>query len=211
MLQENSTGEKIKHLRESLNLSQLRFGAKLGVTKSTVLCWENNKREAPPHQLKKISELFSSTENRLAIDIEPSEASPTESTTIGQRIKLIREKNRMTKPEFSRTIGVTTQTAHLWECGKTNINIPRLTKISELFNVSLDWLKDGTGSFGDPFMGERTEFAPVAIHPTAEAESKDDPDRKQLDALYSSLSEYRRGKLFGYLIALCNEELVCHG
>ena len=132
-------GEKIKLLRESFNMSQTKMAAKLGVTKSTILCWENGKRKIPDHQAVKIAKIFEMSEAWLLDDGE-----------------------------------------------------------EELFNPVLK--KD----FVFPFKSADTN----TITTPAKALPKQDDDKKHFDALYASLSEYRKGMVYGYLVALCNEEFI---
>jgi transcriptional regulator with XRE-family HTH domain len=240
----NLPGEKIKLLRESFNLSQTKFAAKLNVTKGTVLCWENGKRKVPEHQAAKIAELFEIPENWFFDNDEAEPSNPVlkkdfvfpfetpaqedtamlPASTMGERIKLVRERNKMSAEDFAKAVGVRTNTVRRWEQDKFTTSTPKLMKISELFNVPVKWLAEGTGADSNLFIEERTNLPPAETAPlpantpsstkgniNEDIPAKHNPDKNHFDALYSSLSEYRRGMVFGYLIAQCNEEMMDRG
>jgi transcriptional regulator with XRE-family HTH domain len=146
--------------------------------------------------------------------------SPAPVNTIGKRIRLVRDKNGMSESDFAKAVGVRTNTVRRWEQDKFTTSLPKFIKISELFNVPVEWLAEGVGADSDPFIGEPTDFAPAEIKPppadalkdaNEDVPVKNDLDQKHFGALYSSLSEYRRGMVFGYITALCNEEMVSRG
>lgn len=54
-----TVGEKIKHLRESMNLTQTELGEKLGVKKNAVSKWECGRVEdIPTSKIKAMANLF---------------------------------------------------------------------------------------------------------------------------------------------------------
>lgn len=57
--------ENIKILRESRNLTQVQFAAKLNVKKQTVSNWENGNVMPSVHQLVNIALIFSSSTDHL--------------------------------------------------------------------------------------------------------------------------------------------------
>jgi putative transcriptional regulator len=52
------TGKEIKSLRFRLGLTQEKFAQKLGVTVSSVVRWENNKRSPSPLAEKALQDLM---------------------------------------------------------------------------------------------------------------------------------------------------------
>ena len=58
----NSIHQKIKKLREKLNLTQEQFAAEVGVTFTTVNRWENGKGNPSPLAMLRIKELWSKLE-----------------------------------------------------------------------------------------------------------------------------------------------------
>lgn len=51
-------GKQIKEIRNSYNLSQNRFGKRLGLSGKTISAYENNKITPPLKTLKKISKVY---------------------------------------------------------------------------------------------------------------------------------------------------------
>ncbi|MBR5309698.1 MAG: helix-turn-helix transcriptional regulator [Oscillospiraceae bacterium] len=64
-------------------------------------------------------------------------------TKIGDNIKKVRTKSGMTQEELAEKINVTRQAISNWENGKTEPDIETLTKIAQIFDISIDELVDG--------------------------------------------------------------------
>lgn len=56
------------------------------------------------------------------------------------KIRELRRKNRFTQKELANILGVSSSAVALWETGKREPDYETLVKISETFNVSLDYL-----------------------------------------------------------------------
>lgn len=59
---------------------------------------------------------------------------------IGKKIKELRKKNKMTQKELSSKLGVSTAAVALWETDKRSPDFEALTKISDIFNVPIEYL-----------------------------------------------------------------------
>lgn len=71
----NSTGERIKVLRQSANLTQKQMAKKLGVSASTVGMYEHDRRKPDNKMLVKIGKLFAVTvDYLLGLDEQTNEA-----------------------------------------------------------------------------------------------------------------------------------------
>ncbi|MBQ3237157.1 MAG: helix-turn-helix transcriptional regulator [Oscillospiraceae bacterium] len=64
-------------------------------------------------------------------------------TKIGKNIKSNRTKLGITQEELAEKINVTRQAVSNWENGKTEPDIETLTKIAQIFDISIDELVDG--------------------------------------------------------------------
>ncbi len=64
-------------------------------------------------------------------------------TSIGENIKNTRKKLGITQEELAEKLSVTRQAVSNWENGKTEPDIETLTKIAQIFNISIDGLVDG--------------------------------------------------------------------
>lgn len=63
---------------------------------------------------------------------------------IGQRIADLRKQNHMSQNELAEALFVTRQAVSKWEIGKGMPNIEILLALTNLFNVSIDYLLDHT-------------------------------------------------------------------
>ena len=63
---------------------------------------------------------------------------------IGKFIKKLRKDNNLTQDELAKKLGVTYQAVSKWENGKSIPDIAILKTISELFNVNIDELLEGS-------------------------------------------------------------------
>lgn len=64
-------------------------------------------------------------------------------TNVGENIKKMRKKLKITQDELSEKLNVTRQAVSNWENGKTEPDIETLTKMAQIFDISIDELVDG--------------------------------------------------------------------
>lgn len=64
-------------------------------------------------------------------------------TSVGKNLKNIRKKKDLTQDELAEKLSVTRQAVSNWENGKTEPDIETLTKIAQIFDISIDELVDG--------------------------------------------------------------------
>ena len=79
--------------------------------------------------------MFVSGEEKSAVDKEK----------MGERIKNVRKRSGLTQEEFADRIGFHKNQVHYVEVGKSYPSDDFLWKVSSRFNISIDWLKTGTG------------------------------------------------------------------
>ena len=60
--------------------------------------------------------------------------------TIGERIKEIRNENKLNQSEFGKSISVSQDTVSLWEKGKSLPNTEYVILICKRYNVTADYL-----------------------------------------------------------------------
>ena len=58
---------------------------------------------------------------------------------LGDKLIKLRKDNKMSQEQFAEEIGVTRQTVSNWENYKNYPDISTIVKISDIFNISLDW------------------------------------------------------------------------
>jgi len=89
--------------------------------------------------------------------------------TLNERIKKLRKSLDLTQQEFSGKIGTTANVLTNYETGRRNPSNSVINNICKTFNVSEDWLRDGTGEmFVKPAMFSLDKYA--AEHGATELE-----------------------------------------
>lgn len=64
--------------------------------------------------------------------------------TLGERVKIVREREGLTQEQFANRINLARNTISLVELDKRNLSERSLTDICATFHVYYDWLKNGT-------------------------------------------------------------------
>lgn len=59
---------------------------------------------------------------------------------IGDKIKYLRRKKKLTQSQLAKELNVTAQAVSKWEKGLSNPDIETIIKISEFFGVTTDYL-----------------------------------------------------------------------
>lgn len=63
-----------------------------------------------------------------------------ENMNFAEKIRLIRSKNRLSQEELADKLGVSRQTVSKWESGISYPEIEKLIAVSDMFDVSIDYL-----------------------------------------------------------------------
>jgi len=79
-------------------------------------------------------------------------------TAIGNSIKSNRQKLGITQEQLAEKINVTRQAVSNWENGKTEPDIETLTKIAQIFDISIDELVDGIPTGIKELRGKKTHL-----------------------------------------------------
>lgn len=80
---------------------------------------------------------------------------------IGEKIKYLRIKNKLTSKEFSKIINVSTSALSLYENGKRQPKLDLILEISDFFNVSTDYLLGTTENGNDLAEKKEIDFSNV--------------------------------------------------
>ncbi len=62
---------------------------------------------------------------------------------IGKKIRLVREKKKITQEELAKRLGVSRQAICMWETNKREINLTTLARLAEVLEVSLSYIIGG--------------------------------------------------------------------
>lgn len=81
----------------------------------------------------------------------------------GNRIKEFRKANKMTHKELAEKLGISTRTLQMWESGKNLSFIPKMSKLADLFGVSITDLFDLRGPKGMDKIKESSELKKIKI------------------------------------------------
>lgn len=91
---------------------------------------------------------------------------------IGERLAELRTKQNMTQEEFAEYMEVSRQAVSKWELDKSLPDVGKLLKMSELFQVSIDYLLKGT-EVADNEIQKIEEAKDEAPKPDEEEQNKD--------------------------------------
>lgn len=64
-------------------------------------------------------------------------------TTVGDRLRQLRKASQMTQEDLALKLGVSRVQVNQWECGAREISAERIAVLSEVFQVSCDYLLKG--------------------------------------------------------------------
>jgi transcriptional regulator with XRE-family HTH domain len=78
-----------------------------------------------------------------------------------ERLRIVRKKLGITQAEFARRIGLTQTSMSMIQSGKSNLTGKNIKLICVIYNISEDWLLNGTGNMfvsSSPYEKEMLEI-----------------------------------------------------
>ena len=108
-------------------------------------------------------------------------------TKIGNRIKALRQEQELTQKELGAKLGVGASTIGMYETGKRSLDNEILTRLSDFFKVSSDYILCVT-DIRNPLDSEANKKAMEIFN--AIAELGIDPNTIELDTLKALLTPY---------------------
>ena len=133
---------KVKEIRNELELSQEDIAKVLNVKRGTYASWECGSDVIPTRQIYKLAEYF-----KLSIDylLEISNqghmvyhGSDINLSDVGNNIYNIRKRNNLSQKTFAESIGINQSTLWAYEKGKTLITLSSLISLAKVYNVTID-------------------------------------------------------------------------
>lgn len=115
------------------------------------------------------------------------------------RLKEVRKAAGLTQKEVAAYVGVNQNTYSYWENGKTRIDSDSIAKLSKLFNVSVDYILDGSPQRAT------IETAINTTKPTLRS------DHEKLLGVYDSLDEQSKTQLMSVAYLLMSQSLKAQG
>ena len=136
-------GEKLKQIREELEITQSNMANKIGCTRSAYSLWEINKNIIPLYYLNKISNEFNINIDYLAnlsdkkeIKFNKIEINKIE---LGKKIRQARKSINYTQEKLAIKLNTTHSVISAYESGKASIPTLFLIEIAKITKKSLNW------------------------------------------------------------------------
>lgn len=135
--------EKIKYIREELEITQEEIAKLLGCTRSAYSLWEINKNTIPLFYLNKLSNTLNINIDYL-VDLSSKKYINFNKTEIdrielGKRIKQARKSINYSQEKLASKLNTTHSVISAYESGKTAVPTLFMIEIAKITNNSLNW------------------------------------------------------------------------
>lgn len=138
--------DRIKQIREHFGLSQAHFAQRIHKSPGFISLVESGRSDVSEETIATIcSVLPLNREWLLTGEGEMTSQAAVDMEKIGIRIKQLRKDLKLTQKQFAVATGYTNIQVHLVESGKVKPSDKFLRKVSEAFDISLEWLMTGVG------------------------------------------------------------------
>lgn len=137
--------KRLKILRENSDLTQDELGKILNVSKYAISKWENGKEIIPLEKLNDYSNYFNINMDyilNISNDKKNIMCSNLDKNIIGENLKNIRIKNKLTQRDLASILNTTHSAIWAYEKGRVLILIAFAYQICINFNISMDALCD---------------------------------------------------------------------
>ena len=136
--------ERLRLIRENMDLSQRQMASKLNVSKSTYARWETDEAIIPLVHLNDLCNYFNVSMDYITgfskkknYDIVNKKLNKA---LIGKRLKEFRTSHNLTQEKLANEINTSHSTISGYEHGKNMILTAFAYNIAKKYKVSLDWL-----------------------------------------------------------------------
>ena len=135
--------EKIKFIREELEITQFELAEMIGCTRSAYSLWEINKNTIPLVYLNKLANVLNVNIDYL-VDLSNEKVikfkkSVIDRVDLGSKIKLARKSINYTQEKLASKLNTTHSVISAYEAGKTAVPTLFLIEIAKITNKSLNW------------------------------------------------------------------------
>jgi transcriptional regulator with XRE-family HTH domain len=135
--------EKIKDIRDELEITQMELSKKLGCTRSAYSLWEINKNTIPLYYLNKLSNILNINIDYL-VDLSKDKYIPfnkieIDKSELGKRIKQARKSINYTQEKLADKLNTTHSVISAYESGKTAVPTLFMIEIAKITKRSLNW------------------------------------------------------------------------
>jgi transcriptional regulator len=136
--------DKIKYLRDELEITQEEISKILGCTRTAYSLWEINKNTIPLYYLNKISNVYNinidylvDLSNEKYVNFEKVEI---DRIKLGRRIREARKSINFTQEKLASKLNTTHSVISAYESGKSTASTLFIIDIAKITNKSLNWL-----------------------------------------------------------------------
>ncbi len=130
---------RIKQLREQHGMSQKDLANKLGVSRVAVTKYEKGE-STPSRRLKQFADVFHVSTDYLLGNHDCLETTSEKQKAVGERISILRKKNKLDKASLAKICNVTTRAVTAWEDGITSPSLETISKLAEVFDTTTDYI-----------------------------------------------------------------------
>ena len=205
---------RLKELRRSLGITQKELASSLGIAQPTLSGWETGRFQIDYDNLGKLADFFGTSIDYIlgrSVDEQTTvhNSSPKEEPYNSKpmlrgeemimRLKEVRKAAGLTQKEVAAHVGVNQNTYSYWENRKTRIDSDSIVKLSKLFNVSVDYILDGSPQRAT------IENTINTAKPTLRS------DHEKLLGVYDSLDEQSKTQLMSVAYLLMSQSLKAQG
>lgn len=136
--------DKIKYLRDELEITQEEISKILGCTRTAYSLWEINKNTIPLYYLNKISNVYNinidylvDLSNEKYVNFEKVEI---DRIKLGRRIREARKSINFTQEKLASKLNTTHSVISAYESGKSTVSTLFIIDIARITDKSLNWL-----------------------------------------------------------------------
>ena len=135
--------EKLKEIRDELEITQNSLSKKLGCTRSAYSLWEINKNTIPLYYLNKLSNILNINIDYL-VDISQIKyikfnKVKIDKIELGSRIRQARKSINYTQEKLADKLNTTHSVISAYESGKTAVPTLFMIEIAKITKKSLNW------------------------------------------------------------------------
>lgn len=136
--------DKIKYLRDELEITQEEISNVLGCTRTAYSLWEINKNTIPLYYLNKISNVYNinidylvDLSNKKYVNFKKVEI---DKVKLGKRLREARKSINYTQEKLASKLNTTHSVISSYESGKSTVSTLFIIEIAKITNKSLNWL-----------------------------------------------------------------------
>ena len=132
---------RLKDIREDTNTSQDSLAKLIGLNRSAISRYETEESDIPPKYLVIICDYFKiSVDYLLYFTDDKKPHSFVNNNSFNNRLKELRKSKNITQIELSKKLNIIQSGYSKYEIGKNDIPTNILKKLSDYYNVSIDYI-----------------------------------------------------------------------